>query len=88
MARTKKVSITMDAAVLAAAQERARAERKTLSAFISDDVAAAERQRNLRELLDDLERENGPITPAERRKARALLDAADRKLRKRRKTAA
>jgi hypothetical protein len=88
VARTKKISITIDANVLASAQKRARAEKKTLSAFLSDDIAAAERQRNLRELLDDLDREHGPLTEAEVRKGRELLAAADRKMRKRRKSAA
>ena len=88
VARTKKISITIDVDVLASAQKRARAEKKTLSAFLSDEIAAAERQRNLRVALDELDREHGPLTEAELRKGRELLAAADRKMRKRRKSAA
>jgi hypothetical protein len=87
MARTEKVSITIDAAVLAAVKKRARAARKNLSTFISDELADALRRQGLKALIQDFERESGPITAAERRKARALLEAADRP-RKRRTTAA
>jgi hypothetical protein len=45
------------------------------------------RRQGLKALIQDFERESGPITAAERRKARALLEAADRP-RKRRTTAA
>lgn len=87
MARTEKVSLTIDAAVLADIKKRARAARKNLSTFISDELADALRREGLKELVQDFERQKGPITAAERRRARGLLEAADRP-RKRRKAAA
>lgn len=83
MARTAKVSITIDAAVLASAKKRARAARKNLSAFISDLIADSERNRRLGEALDALDREFGPVPEAEVNKARAILAQPDSKMRKR-----
>lgn len=89
MARTEKVSITIDAAVLASAKKGARAARKNLSAFINDLIADAERNRRLGEALDALDREFGPVGADELRKAEALLDAAaTRNKRKRRQKSA
>lgn len=85
MSRTEKVSITIDASVLASAKKSARAARKNLSAFISDLIADAERNARLGEALDELDREVGPVSDAELRKARAKLAEADQKMRKRAK---
>lgn len=88
MARTEKVSLTIDVDVLSDIKKRARAAGKNLSTFISDVLADAERRRTMRELIERFERENGRITAAERRRARELLEAGDRKPARRRRAAA
>lgn len=83
MGRTKKISVTIDAKVLAEAKKRARADQKTLSAYVNDALAERERHRSLGAALEELDRELGPIPPADLRKARDVLAQADRALRKR-----
>lgn len=72
---TKKVTITIPEELLD--EIRSEAAERGLSAYVTE---ALQRQRNhdrLRELVDWLEQEHGPITEEERKAARAELDEID-----------
>lgn len=87
MARTEKISITVDAAVLAGVKKRARAEKKNLSAFISDVLADQLRQEALGQALAAFEREHGAIAEARIEKAKKRLESAWSRKRKSRRAA-
>lgn len=74
--RTVKISVTVDRDVLVELKKRLRQRDESLSAYISDAVANAVRRENMRALLDDLERELGPVSEKDRRAARAKLAGA------------
>jgi hypothetical protein len=76
--RTKQISVTVDADVLVQVERRLRAEKKTLSAFVSDALAEEIRRHNLRAALDDFERRHGAITKEELSAARARVEKAAR----------
>jgi len=88
--RTKQLSITIDTDVLTEVEKRVKAEKKSLSAFVSEALAETVRRHYLRVALDDFERKSGPITSEERKWARKALDDAKAKMnsRKRRRRAA
>ena len=63
--RAKKISITVDEAVLRAMQQEAERSGRTLSAEVSDALAQELRRRRLQELIAEYEAANGVITPQE-----------------------
>jgi hypothetical protein len=63
--RAKKISITVDEAVVQAMEQEAERSGRTLSAEISDALARELRRRSLHELITEYEAEHGPITPRE-----------------------
>ena len=69
-ARARKISITVDEAVLREAATAARKARRTLSAQITEDLAEAARRRHLAAFLADYEAKHGRITQEELAKAR------------------
>jgi metal-responsive CopG/Arc/MetJ family transcriptional regulator len=83
-ARTRKISVTVDAGVLDSVKKQLRAEKKSLSAFVSDALAEQVQRQRWRDLVLDFEREHGAFTPAERKEARAKIAGAMKKARPRR----
>jgi hypothetical protein len=83
-ARTRQISVTVDATVLAQVEQRLRSEKKTLSAYVSDALAEEIRRQNLRAALDAFERRHGAITPEEIARARASIERATRRRSRRR----
>jgi hypothetical protein len=81
--RTRQVSVTIDAAVLAQVERRLRSEKTTLSAYVSEALAEQIRRQNLRAALEAFERKHGAVTPAEIAAARAALSKATRPRRRR-----
>lgn len=63
--RAKKISITVDEAVLQAMEQEAERSGRTLSAEVSDALAQELRRRRLRELIAEYEAVHGVITPQE-----------------------
>jgi len=63
--RAKKISITVDEAVVRAMEQEAERSGRTLSAEVSDALARELRRRRLEELIADYEAEHGTITPRE-----------------------
>ena len=63
--RVKKISITVDEAVVRAMEQEAERSGRTLSAEVSDALARELRRRRLQELIADYEAEHGTITPRE-----------------------
>ncbi len=74
--RTVKISVTVDRGVLADLKKRLRGGEGSLSGFVSDAVAYAIRRQSMRALLDDIDRELGPVPESARREAREKLAAA------------
>jgi len=68
----KKVSVTLDAELLA----QARQQSDNLSALLNDALAAYIRNVNLGRLLDELDEEFGPVPEETMREAREEMDAA------------
>jgi hypothetical protein len=81
--RTRQVSVTIDAAVLAQVERRVHSEKTTLSAYISEALAEQIRRQNLRAALEAFERKHGAITAEELVAARATLAKAMRPKRRR-----
>jgi len=81
--RTRQVSVTIDAAVLAEVERRLRSEKTTLSAYVSEALAEQIRRQNLRAALEAFERRHGAITPEELASARATLSKVMRPKRRR-----
>jgi len=79
--RTRKISVTVDAAVLAQVRKCLRSTKKTLSAHVSDALAEDLRRRALRELLDEFEGEHCALTAAELEAARLKVERALRRRR-------
>ncbi len=73
---TRQISVTVDADVLAKVERRLRAQKKTLSAFVSDALAEEVCRQNLRAALDDFERRHGAITSQELSAAHARVEKA------------
>jgi hypothetical protein len=63
--RARKISITVDDAVLSEARRVARATGNTLSAHITEALARDQRRRRLQLLIGEYEREHGVITTGE-----------------------
>ena len=63
--RVKKISITVDEAVVRAMEQEAERSGRTLSAEVSDALARELRRRRLQELIADYEAEHGTITSRE-----------------------
>jgi hypothetical protein len=63
--RAKKISITVDEAVLHAMEQEAERSGRTLSAEVSDALAQELRRRRLQELIAEYEAAHGVITPQE-----------------------
>ena len=76
MARTTKISVTIDRRVLAELKQQLRRREESLSAYVSDAIARAIRSERMRSLLDADDRALGPVAQKERRAARAKLAAA------------
>jgi hypothetical protein len=70
-ARTRKISVTVDAAVLDEVKRLLRRSGGNLSAYISETLAQDLRDRRLRSLIDAHEAEHGVITEAELAEVRA-----------------
>jgi hypothetical protein len=68
--RTEKVSITVAEDVLRDVRTLAKKGRTNLSAYITELLAREVRLRRMQELIDDYEREHGPISEAELQKVR------------------
>jgi hypothetical protein len=73
---TAKISISVNARLLADARARARAAGRTLSAEVNDMMERRSRQERLLTLLDQWEAEDGPSTEDEKAAARADIYAA------------
>ena len=67
-AEKEKVSITLDADVVAEA--RAGMDERGFSAYVNDVLRREQQQRRLRQLLDDLDTEYGPVPDEMREEAR------------------
>jgi hypothetical protein len=63
--RAKKISVTVDPAVLSAVQKEAERKGRTLSAEVTDALARDLRRRQLQALIEDYEAEHGVITDDE-----------------------
>jgi hypothetical protein len=81
--RTRQVSVTIDAAVLAQVERRLRSEKRTLSAYVSEALADQILRQNLRAALEAFERKHGAITPEELAAARSSLSKATHPKRRR-----
>lgn len=78
MAATAKVSMALGQAELGWAKARARREGKSLSAVVTESLAAQRRLEALTEVVEWMQAGQAPLSPAE-------LRAAERSLRSRRK---
>jgi hypothetical protein len=63
--RAKKVSLTVDEAVLSAMEREARKSKRTLSAEVTEALARELRRRRLQELVNSYEQKKGVITAQE-----------------------
>lgn len=75
-AKTRKISVTVDAAVLAAVKARLRGSKKSLSAYVSDALAEEVQRQQWTEIVADFERDHGAFTLTERKGARAKIAQA------------
>jgi hypothetical protein len=73
---TKKVSVSLDLQALEWAQERARAQGKSLSSVVSEVLNAARRWEAMDDWLADAERTHGPVPEEIQREVDAELRAA------------
>ena len=87
MARTEKISVTVDSRVLAEVRKRIRKEKKSLSAFVSEALADQLRGLALDAALKGFEKEHGVLTAEELAKADATLKKAWSKQRRGRRAA-
>lgn len=78
MAATAKVSVALGQAELGWAKARARREGKSLSAVVTESLAAQRRLEALTQVVGWMQEDQPPLTKAE-------LNAADRALRSRRR---
>jgi hypothetical protein len=76
----KKVSISLDAALLE--QARGVAGARGLSSFVNDAVRIRLQHERLRRLLDDMDAELGPVPAEETARARKLWPAKKSKSRR------
>ncbi|MER8232329.1 CopG family transcriptional regulator [Streptomyces sp. NPDC101490] len=72
---TKKVTVTIPEDLLE--EVRAEAAEYGLSAYVAEALRLRRDRDRLRELVDWLEEEHGPVTGGERAAATAELDALD-----------
>ena len=72
--KATKMSISLESELGEEVREAARKAGKGLSAWLAEAAAEKLRAEALDEFLDQWQRENGPITPEELRRARAKLD--------------
>jgi len=77
--RTRKISVTVNAEVLAQVRKCLRSTKKSLSAHVSDALAEDLRRRALRDLLDEFESKHGALTAAELETARLKVERAMRR---------
>lgn len=63
--RAKKVSLTVDEAVLSAMEREAKKAKRTLSAEVTEALARELRRRRLQELVASYEQDKGVITAQE-----------------------
>ncbi|HVY30942.1 MAG TPA: hypothetical protein VHB79_30490 [Polyangiaceae bacterium] len=63
--RAKKVSLTVDEAVLSAMEREAKKSKRTLSAEVTEALARELRRRKLQELVASYEKEKGAISAKE-----------------------
>jgi hypothetical protein len=70
---TKKVSVTLDAEVLAKAREVARFRGMSLSAWLSEAAERTARIDEGRRDMEEYQNEYGPFTDEERMRAREAL---------------
>ena len=68
-----KISISLDAGLGAAVRQAARRDAKSLSAWLAEAARAKLRAEALGAFLDTWEREQGPLTVEELRRARVEL---------------
>ncbi|MFJ4871306.1 CopG family transcriptional regulator [Streptomyces sp. NPDC088757] len=80
---TKKVTVTIPEDLLE--EVRAEASEYGLSAYVAEALRLRRDRDRLRELVDWLEEEHGPITEAERAEAHAELDELDAEHERRRR---
>ncbi len=64
-ARAKKISLTVDEAILRDVERDARRSGRTLSAHVTDALARDVRRRRLQKLLEEYESEQGNLTEEE-----------------------
>ena len=88
MARSVKISVTVDAQVLADAKRLLKTDGRTLSAFVSETLADELRRVALARYLDDYQERRGRFTEAELAAGEAKLEAAFKKKRRARRKAA
>jgi hypothetical protein len=63
--RAKKISITVDEAVLREVEKQARRSGRSLSAQVTEALARDLRQSRLRQLIEEYETEHGSISESE-----------------------
>ncbi|CCA56812.1 hypothetical protein SVEN_3526 [Streptomyces venezuelae ATCC 10712] len=80
---TKKVTVTIPEDLLE--EVRAEAAEHGLSAYVAEALRLRRDRDRLRELVDWLEEEHGPVTDAERTSALAELDEVDAEHERRRR---
>lgn len=71
--RVDKLSISLDPGLGEAVRQAARRDDKALSAWLAEAARAKLRAEALAEFLDTWEREHGPLTAEELRRARVEL---------------
>ncbi len=71
--KTEKVSVSLDAHLLAEARRRSRGST-TLSAYLNDALLHKLRSDSLLEYLDSLDEEFGPVSPQEQEAAQRWWD--------------
>ncbi|MCY4615855.1 MAG: hypothetical protein OXC71_05635 [Chloroflexi bacterium] len=72
----EKMSISFDAGLGVAVRDAAQRNEQGLSAWLAEAARAKLRAEALRAFLDDWEREHGPLTEEELRRARVELGLA------------
>ncbi len=72
-----KISISFEAELGDSVRQAARRDDKALSTWLAEAAEAKLRAEALRAFLDDWQREHGPFTAEEMRRARAELGIAE-----------